>query len=58
MPSGFHRRKVLVRSNAWRIARQQQVNMHEVRLLFRWPIDSAASAGNQRQVFRTLVGGH
>lgn len=55
--SGLTTGEVLVRSNAWRIARQQQVNLHEVRLLFRWPIDSQGRAGNQRQVFRTLVGG-
>jgi type II secretory pathway pseudopilin PulG len=54
---GLTTAEVLTRSNAWWITRQQQVNLHEIRLLFRWPIDSQGRAGNQRQVFRTLVGG-
>lgn len=49
--------EVLTRSNAWWVARQKQANLQEIRLLFRWPIDSRGRAGNQRQVFRTLVGG-
>jgi type II secretory pathway pseudopilin PulG len=47
----------IARSNYWRIARSLQGNMSELRLVFRWPIDSKRVAGNQRQVFRTLVGG-
>jgi len=43
------------RSNAWRMARAQQDNLHELRLLFRWPIKSTGGAGSQRQVFRTLA---
>ncbi len=49
--------EIITRSNNWRMARMQQANMHELRLLFRWPIKSGGQPGNQRQVFRTLVGG-
>lgn len=54
---GLSQEEVLTRSNAWRIARQQQMNTHEVRLLFRWPV-TARGIGNQRQVFRTIVSGN
>lgn len=54
---GLGTNEVLIRSNAWRLARQKQINTHEIRLLYRWPIDSRGQAGNQRQVFRTLVSG-
>ncbi len=48
---------IITRSNAWRLAMTRQSNLHEVRLLFRWPVDSQGKAGNQRQVFRTVVSG-
>ena len=54
---GLSTNEINLRSNAWRLARQEQVNLNEVRLLFRWPIDSRRNAGNQRQVFRTLASG-
>jgi prepilin-type N-terminal cleavage/methylation domain-containing protein len=54
---GLPPEEIIARSNNWRIARMQQANMHELRLLFRWPIKSTGQPGNQRQVFRTLVGG-
>jgi len=49
--------EIIARSNYWRTARMLENNMHEVRLLFRWPVNARGVAGNQRQVFRTLVGG-
>jgi type II secretory pathway pseudopilin PulG len=49
--------EIVTRSNAWRLAITRQSNLHEVRLLFRWPVDSRGSAGNQRQIFRTVVSG-
>ena len=33
-------------------------NLHELRLTFRWPLSATGVAGNGRQTFRTLVGGH
>jgi type II secretory pathway pseudopilin PulG len=45
------------RSNFWRAAQLVQQNQTELRLIFRWPINGKREAGNQRQVFRTLVGG-
>ncbi|MBE0540349.1 MAG: hypothetical protein IH623_03095 [Verrucomicrobia bacterium] len=38
-------------------ARNLQANMHEVRLLFRWPLLPGGKTGNGRQVYRSLVGG-
>ena len=55
--AGLTPEEIIARSNYWQIARSLQNNMHEVRLIFRWPLDSRRIAGNQRQVFRTLVGG-
>jgi type II secretory pathway pseudopilin PulG len=49
--------EIVTRSNAWRLAVTRQSNLHEVRLLFRWPVDSRGAAGNQRQIFRTVVSG-
>lgn len=37
--------------------RNLQANMHEVRLLFRWPLLPGNKTGNGRQVYRSLVGG-
>ena len=56
--AGLSTNEILLRSNAWRIAQNKQDNLHEIRLLFRWPIDSKGNAGNQRQVFRTMVSGN
>lgn len=38
-------------------ARNLHANMHEVRLLFRWPLLPGNKTGNGRQVYRSLVGG-
>ncbi|MGC3957915.1 MAG: hypothetical protein QM813_08230 [Verrucomicrobiota bacterium] len=54
---GLSTNEIIARVQAWNLARQQQVNLTEVRLLFRWPIDTRRVAGNQRQVFRSLAGG-
>jgi len=45
-PAGYHH------------TRQLTNNLHELRLLFRWPISAKGVAGNGRQVFRTAVAGH
>lgn len=56
---GLSTNEIIARVQAWHLARQQQANLTEVRLLFRWPIDSKRNITNatQRQVFRTLAGG-
>ena len=56
---GLSTNEIMHRVNAWRLARNEQANLNEVRLLFRWPIDSRFNLANakQRQVFRTLAGG-
>jgi type II secretory pathway pseudopilin PulG len=54
---GLTETEIITRSNAWRLARNKQGNLHEVRLLFRWPIKNNGDIGPSRQVFRTLVGG-
>jgi hypothetical protein len=38
-------------------ARQLTNNLHELRLLFRWPLLASGKIGNGRQIFRTMVGG-
>ena len=45
----------LARSNFWQYAKNQQANLHEMRLLFRWPLQPNGSVGNGRQIFRTTV---
>jgi len=55
--AGLSTNEIVARSNYWQTARMLQNNMHEVRLLFRWPVDSRGAPGNQRQVFRGLFGG-
>ena len=47
--------EVLARSNFWQYAKNQQANLHEMRLLFRWPLQPNGSVGNGRQIFRTTV---
>jgi prepilin-type N-terminal cleavage/methylation domain-containing protein len=49
--------EVIARSNYWRVARTMQANLHDVRLLFRWPLRSGGQLGLGGQSFRTLVGG-
>jgi len=46
------------RSNFWMIAKNMHANMSELRLIFRWPLLPNGNAGNRRQVFRTVTGGH
>jgi hypothetical protein len=38
-------------------AKNLLANVHEVRLLFRWPLLPDLNAGNGRQSYRSLVGG-
>lgn len=47
----------VARSNYWWAAQLVQQNQTELRLIFRWPLNGRREAGNQRQVFRTLLGG-
>jgi type II secretory pathway pseudopilin PulG len=54
---GLTTNEIVIRSNAWRMAQGKQANLNEIRLLFRWPIDTRGNAGNQRQVFRTMASG-
>jgi type II secretory pathway pseudopilin PulG len=49
--------EINIRSNAWRLARNKQANLHEIRLLFRWPVTTRGTVGNSRQVFRTSASG-
>jgi len=49
--------EIIARAEAWEAARTLQGNMSELRLVFRWPVDARRVAGNQRQVFRALLGG-
>lgn len=55
--TGLSTNDILSRSNYWRTAQMLQNNLHELRLIFRWPIKANGEPGNQRQAFRTLLGG-
>ena len=39
------------------VARNLETNMHDLKLLFRWPVRPDGTVGDGRQVFRTVVGG-
>jgi len=56
--TGLATNEIVIRSNSWRMAQSKQANLNEIRLLFRWPIDAKGNAGNQRQVFRSMVSGN
>jgi type II secretory pathway pseudopilin PulG len=57
LTSGLSTNEIVARSNYWQTARMLQNNLHEVRLIFRWPVKANGEAGRQRQVFRTTIGG-
>jgi len=46
------------RSNYWRLASTIQTNLCDLRLTFRWPTFPNGKVGNDRQIFRTVAGGH
>ena len=55
--AGLSPEEVAARSNYWWVARNLSTNLHEVRLIFRWPLLPGGATGNGRQVFRTTVSG-
>ena len=48
----------ILRSNYWMFAKTVETNLHDVRLIFRWPALPNGDAGGGRQVYRTMIGGH
>jgi len=50
--------EIMSRSNFCMIAHTLQTNMCDMRLIFRWPLFANGNAGNKRQVFRVMLGGH
>ena len=40
------------------VARNLQTNLHDLRLVFRWPLFIDGTVGNGKQTYRTMVGGH
>jgi type II secretory pathway pseudopilin PulG len=50
--------EVVARSNYWRVASTVQTNLCDLRLTFRWPTFPNGKVGNDRQIFRTVAGGH
>ena len=52
--------EIIARSNRWAIVNNIQTNaaFHDLRLTFRWPLLANGGAGNGRQVFRSILGGH
>jgi type II secretory pathway pseudopilin PulG len=51
-------REITIRSNRWRLAETTQTNLCDLRLTFRWPSYPNGKVGNDRQIFRTVAGGH
>jgi hypothetical protein len=54
---GLSTDEIVTRSNYWMVARNTHTNLHELRLLFRWPLLPQGRTGEGRQVFRAAVGG-
>jgi type II secretory pathway pseudopilin PulG len=54
---GLNTNDISVRSNYWTVARNMQANLHDVRLVFRWPLQPQGKTGQKGQSFRTLAGG-
>jgi type II secretory pathway pseudopilin PulG len=52
--------EITARSNLFMLVTniQSRADFHDLRLTFRWPLLVNGGAGNGRQVFRALVGGH
>ena len=46
------------RFDRWQFVTNAQANAADLRLTFRWPIFPNGEAGNFRQSFRTMIGGH
>jgi hypothetical protein len=56
-PPGLGTNEAVVRSNYLAVANNLQANLHDVRLVFRWPLHSQGRSGQSGQSFRALVGG-
>jgi type II secretory pathway pseudopilin PulG len=56
-PSGLSKNESVARSNYVAVANNLQANLHDVRLVFRWPLRSQGRSGQSGQSFRALVGG-
>jgi type II secretory pathway pseudopilin PulG len=50
--------EITQRSNYWMLVKNMQTNLHDVRLIFRYPYLPNGKTGNGRIVFRTSVSGH
>jgi type II secretory pathway pseudopilin PulG len=60
LEAGLAPAEVPARSNAWQTTMFQQRranNLYDLRLTLRWPVRPNGTAGNNQQVFRTLVSG-
>ena len=60
LETGLSPADVLTRSNAWQLTpfqRNRATNFYDLRLTLRWPVRPNGTAGNNQQVFRTLVSG-
>ena len=55
--SGLSTNEVAVRLNYLAMANNLQANLHDVRLVFRWPLRSQGPSGSSGQSFHTIVGG-
>jgi hypothetical protein len=55
---GLSTNEIIMRSNYWMYAKNLQTNLHDVRLIFRWPLLPNGDAAGGRQAYRTMIGGH
>ena len=54
---GINANEYAFRSNYWTFAANLQTNLHDVRLIFRWPLLPNGDAVGGRQSYRTMIGG-
>ena len=49
--------EMVARSNYMVLVKSYETNLHDLRLMFRWPLLPNGGSGNNYQIFRTSVGG-
>ena len=55
--NGIGTNEMTMRSNYWMYARNLQTNLHDVRMIFRWPLLANGDAAGGRQAYRMMIGG-
>lgn len=55
--AGISTNEYIARSNFMVLVKNMETNYHDLRLMFRWPVQANGEAGPNRQFFRTAVSG-